>query len=83
MRVISGTARGTKLYTLDGSLTRPTLDRVRESVFNILQRKIQNAQVLDLFAGSGAIGLEALSRGAKSVVFCEHSTGRSVRSSWK
>ena len=74
MRIISGTARGTKLFTLEGNNTRPTLDRVRESVFNILQRKIQNAQVLDLFAGSGAIGLEALSRGAKSVVFCDNST---------
>lgn len=73
MRIISGSARGTKLYTLEGKQTRPTLDRIRESVFNILQRRIKDAQVLDLFAGSGAIGLEALSRGANSVIFCDQS----------
>ena len=55
MRVISGKARGTKLETIESDLTRPTLDRVKESLFNILQGKIRNSVVLDLFAGSGAL----------------------------
>ncbi len=71
MRIISGKARGTKLYTLEGMQTRPTLDRVRESLFNIIQSDIQDAIILDLFAGSGAIGLEAISRGAKKAIFCD------------
>ncbi len=58
MRIISGKARGTKLYTLDGTATRPTLDRVKESLFNIIQNDIEDSTVLDLFSGSGAIGLE-------------------------
>ena len=65
MRVISGTARGTKLSSIDSINTRPTLDRVKESLFNIIQNKIEDSVVLDLFAGSGAIGIEFLSRGAK------------------
>ena len=73
MRIISGKARGTKLYTLDGMNTRPTLDRVKESIFNIIQNEIDGAKVLDLFAGSGAIGLEFLSRGAKEAVLCDKS----------
>lgn len=73
MRIISGSARGTKLYTLDGFSTRPTLDRVKESVFNIIQGEIAGTQVLDLFAGSGAIGLELLSRGAQRAVLCDKS----------
>lgn len=73
MRIISGTARGTKLYTLDGITTRPTLDRVKESIFNIIQSDIVDANVLDLFSGSGAIGLELLSRGAKRAVLCDNS----------
>ena len=73
MRIISGTARGTKLYTLNGEATRPTLDRVKESVFNIIQNEIQEAIVLDLFSGSGAIALEAASRGAKKVAVCDKS----------
>lgn len=73
MRIISGTARGTNLYTLEGSNTRPTLDRVKESLFNIINLKIYNAVVLDLFSGSGAIGLEFASRGAKEVVLCDNS----------
>ena len=73
MRIISGTARGTNLYTLEGSNTRPTLDRVKESLFNIINLKIYNAVVLDLFSGSGAIGLEFASRGAKDVVLCDNS----------
>ncbi len=71
MRVISGVARGTKLYTLEGENTRPTLDRVKEALFNIIQFKIPDSVVLDLFAGSGALGIETLSRGAKKVYFCD------------
>lgn len=71
MRIISGTAKGTKLYTLDGINTRPTLDRVKEPLFSILNFKLEDSIVLDLFAGSGALGLEALSRGARKAIFCE------------
>ena len=71
MRIISGKARGTKLYTLEGETTRPTLDRVKESLFNIIQEKIVGSSFLDIFSGSGAIGLEAASRGAKEVILCE------------
>ena len=73
MRIISLKARGTKLYTLDGTATRPTLDRVKESLFNIIQNDIEDSTVLDLFSGSGAIGLEFLSRGAKRAVLCDSS----------
>ena len=73
MRVISGSARGTKLYTLDGENTRPTLDRVKEALFNIIQFKLEDSNVLDLFAGSGSLGIEALSRGANYCVFCDSS----------
>ncbi len=73
MRVISGTARGTKLNSIDSISTRPTLDRVKESLFNILQPYIYKAHVLDLFAGSGALGIEALSRGAQNCTFCDKS----------
>lgn len=73
MRIISGTARGTNLFTLEGTDTRPTLDRVKESLFNIINLKIYDAVVLDLFSGSGAIGLEFASRGAKEVVLCDNS----------
>ncbi|NLO76833.1 MAG: 16S rRNA (guanine(966)-N(2))-methyltransferase RsmD [Clostridia bacterium] len=69
MRIIAGTAKGRTLKSLKGMTTRPTLDRVREAVFNILGAKINNASVLDLFAGTGAIGLEALSRGAACCYF--------------
>ena len=65
--------RGTKLFTLEGLNTRPTLDRVKESLFNILNFDLQNAIVLDLFSGSGALGLEALSRGAQKAVLCDYS----------
>ena len=71
MRIISGTARGTKLFTLEGLDTRPTLDRVKEPLFNIINYDLEDAVVLDLFAGSGALGLEAISRGAKKVFLCE------------
>lgn len=73
MRVISGTARGKKLVSLEGMNTRPTLDRVKEALFNILQFDISDKEVLDLFAGSGAIGIEAISRGAKLSTFCDNS----------
>ena len=71
MRVISGSARGTKISTIESSFTRPTLDRVKESLFNIIQNRIRDSIVLDLFAGSGALGIEALSRGASKAVFCD------------
>ena len=73
MRIISGIARGTKLYTLDGENTRPTLDRVKEPLFSIIQNYIRGSNVLDLFAGSGALALETLSRGAKKAVLCDKS----------
>lgn len=73
MRIISGKARGTKLYTLEGENTRPTLDRVKESLFNIIQNDIQDKVFLDLFSGSGAIGLEAVSRGARKSILCDKS----------
>jgi len=71
MRVIAGTARGTRLESPSGSDVRPTLDRVRESLFNILGDSVQDVSFLDLFAGTGANGIEALSRGAKSAVFVD------------
>lgn len=73
MRVISGTARGTILHSIDDIKTRPTLDRVKESLFNIIQNKIEDAVILDLFAGSGAISIEFLSRGAKKAYLCDKS----------
>ena len=72
MRVISGKARGTKLSSIESITTRPTLDRVKESLFNILQEDVNQKVILDLFAGSGALGIEALSRNAKYVVFCDN-----------
>lgn len=71
MRIISGTARGTKLATLEGLSTRPTIDRVKEGIFSSIQFVVPGAKVLDLFAGSGQMGLEALSRGASKGVFCD------------
>ena len=71
MRVISGTARGTKLNSIESLSTRPTLDRVKESLFNIIQNNIEDSIVLDLFSGSGAIAIEFLSRGAKKAYLCE------------
>ena len=73
MRIISGRARGTKLYTLEGQNTRPTLDRVKESLFNIIQNELKDKIFLDLFSGSGAIGLEAVSRGARKAILCDNS----------
>ena len=71
MRVISGTARGSKLETLDGLSTRPTIDRVKEGIFSSIQFLIPGAKVLDLFAGSGQMGIESLSRGALSCTFVD------------
>ncbi len=71
MRVISGKARGTKLDTIEGDNTRPTTDRVKENIFNLIQFEIVDERVLDLFSGSGALGLEAASRGASEVVLVE------------
>lgn len=73
MRIIAGTRRGKKLLTLEGTEVRPTTNMVKESVFNILQFGIEGRRFLDLFAGSGQIGLEALSRGAKEAVFVDSS----------
>ena len=74
MRIISGTARGSKLYTLEGNdTTRPTLDRIKEPLFSIIQNRIRNAIVLDLFSGSGALALESLSRGAQKAILCDNS----------
>ena len=71
LRVISGTARGRRLKTVPGDTTRPITDRVKESLFNILGPDIQGSVVLDLFAGTGAVGIEALSRGAEFVRFVD------------
>ena len=72
MRVIAGQARGTKLTEFQGSQVRPTLDQVRETLFNILGHNLSGEYFLDWFAGSGAIGIEALSRGAEKVVWVEN-----------
>lgn len=73
MRVISGSARGHKLQAPEGINTRPTTDRIKESLFNIIAYDLPECQFLDLFSGSGAIGIEALSRGAQRAVFVEES----------
>ena len=71
MRVITGKARGVQLKTPNGQLTRPTTDRVKEALFSIIQFEIPGAAVLDLFGGTGQLGIEALSRGAKSATFVD------------
>ncbi len=72
MRVISGSARSLKLKTLEGLDTRPTTDRIKETLFNMIQNDIYGCSFLDIFAGSGGIGIEALSRGAKEAVFVDN-----------
>lgn len=71
MRVITGSARGRRLKELEGMETRPTTDRVKEGLFNVLQFDIEGRRVLDLFAGTGQLGIECLSRGAASAVFVD------------
>ena len=71
MRVITGTARGIQLKTPEGMVTRPTADRVKEAMFSIIHFDIPGADVLDLFGGTGQLGIEALSRGAKTAVFVD------------
>ena len=71
MRVITGTARGVVLKTPEGMQTRPTTDRVKEALFSIIQFEIPGARVLDLFGGTGQLGIEALSRGAREAVFVD------------
>ena len=71
MRVITGSARGVRLKTPDGMQTRPTTDRVKEAVFSIIQFEVEGRRVLDLFAGTGQLGIEALSRGAEHAVFVD------------
>ena len=73
MRIITGRARGKRLATLEGEAVRPTSDRVKESLFNIIQFDLEGRKVLDLFAGSGQLGLEAVSRGAKAAVLVDSS----------
>ncbi len=73
MRIITGSARGTKLTTLEGDATRPTTDKVKEALFSMIQFDIEGRAVLDLFAGSGQLGLEALSRGAARGTFIDES----------
>ena len=71
MRVITGKARGVQLKTPEGMQTRPTSDRVKEALFSIIQFDVPGTRVLDLFGGTGQLGIEALSRGAKSAVFVD------------
>lgn len=72
LRIIAGELKGKKLFSVKGLRLRPTAERVREAIFNILQGRVQGKKVLDLFAGTGAWGLEALSRGAASAIFVEY-----------
>lgn len=71
LRIIAGELKGRRLRSVRGTKTRPTANRIREAIFNILAFRIQEATVLDLFAGTGAYGIEALSRGAESAVFID------------
>ena len=73
MRIITGTAKGKKLLTLEGDATRPTSERIKEAIFSSIQFETEGRRVLDLFAGSGQMGLEAMSRGAASVTFIDSS----------
>jgi len=75
LRIIGGALKGKKLYSVRDTSIRPTADRLRESIFNILSQRVLDAVVLDLFAGTGALGIEALSRGAESAVFVDNRKG--------
>ena len=79
MRIITGTAKGCNLKTPKGMSTRPTSDRVKESLFSILGGEMEGTRVLDIFAGTGALGLEALSRGAREAVFIDKATDKLIR----
>ena len=79
MRIITGKAKGCQLKTPKGMSTRPTSDRVKESLFSILGNEVEDVNVLDVFAGTGGLGLEALSRGAKSAVFVDKSTADIIK----
>ena len=79
MRIITGSARGCRLKTPKGQATRPTSDRIKESLFNILGPKVYGRKVLDIFAGTGNLGLEALSRGAASACFVDQATAALIR----
>ena len=81
MRIIAGKYKGRIVNMPEGVKTRPTQDRVREAIFNIIREVVQDSRVLDLYAGSGALGIEALSRGAKSTVFIDNdaSSIRAIR----
>jgi len=79
LRVISGVCKGRRLFSLKGLALRPTSDRVKEAIFDRLQDRVQGRRILDLFAGTGALGIEALSRGANFTVFVEaHGASRAV-----
>ncbi len=71
MRVIAGVKRGLKLFDFEGSDIRPTTDRVKENIFNIIAQYVCDADVLDLFCGTGSLGIEAVSRGCANAVFCD------------
>ena len=73
MRIISGSSRGIKLNTIEGVDTRPTTDRIKENIFNLINFEIADSVVIDLFSGSGALGLECSSRGAKDVTLVDNS----------
>ena len=73
LKIITGTAKGRNIKTLEGEATRPTSERIKEAMFSSIQFDIENRRVLDIFAGSGQLGLEALSRGAASVMFIDSS----------
>lgn len=82
MRVISGSAKGKKLKAPSGLKTRPITDMIKEALFNVWGSRIENSNLLDLFAGSGSVGIEALSRGAQKVVFIDNS-GEAVKTIWE
>jgi len=77
LRIIGGDLKGRRIVTVRGSMTRPTADRLREAIFNILYTRVQGSVVLDVFAGTGAMGIEALSRGAEYAVFVDNNKNAS------
>ena len=82
MRIVGGSLRGKKLFSVSGLSTRPTSDRIRESIFNILSTRVVHTHVLDLYAGTGALGMEALSRGADHAFFIDRDT-KAVATIWE